>query len=34
LAKEKIEPLVKAMDQEGRIFPEVVKLVFENGVSC
>ena len=33
LAKEKIEPFVRAMDREERIFPEIIKLVFENGVS-
>jgi hypothetical protein len=33
LAKEQIEPHVRSMDREEKIFPEIVKLIFDNGVS-
>ena len=32
LAKEKIEPKVKEMEEKGDILPEIRDLVFENGV--
>lgn len=32
ISKEKIAPLVSKMDNENKLDPEVIKLLFENGV--